>query len=182
MEVQWHSSVLVAPVVYQSAPIMQINTGLTLEYHWAIAVWFQCSLSSGFPVYCERLVWRSSGQVYSQHATPYVYNCNGESCFISWFHLYCNPKYKKNYNGAHIQGMHRVVLFTDHFCSESHAGQCLLLSSVEAVERTVELYVSWGALTPMWRYCNAVHKYIWVRRIATNGTYGPRKYFVRGLS
>ena len=53
---QWHPSVLVAPVV------------------------FQCGLSSGIPVYWHNLVWRSMGQVTSQHATPNVYNCYGESC------------------------------------------------------------------------------------------------------
>ena len=53
---QWHPSVLVAPVV------------------------FQCGLSSGIPVYWQNLVWRSLGQVTSQHATPNVYNCYGESC------------------------------------------------------------------------------------------------------
>ena len=53
---QWHSNVLVAPVV------------------------FQCGLSSGFPVYLQNLVWRSLGQVTSQHATPNVYNWYGESC------------------------------------------------------------------------------------------------------
>ena len=56
---QWHPSVLVAPVV------------------------FQCGLSSGIPVYWQNLVWRSLGQVTSQHATPYVYNWYGESCLNS---------------------------------------------------------------------------------------------------
>ena len=53
---QWHPSVLVAPVV------------------------FQCGLSSGIPVYWQNLVWRSLGQVTSQHATPHVSNWYGESC------------------------------------------------------------------------------------------------------
>ena len=55
---QWHPSVLVAPVV------------------------FQCGLPSGIPVYWQNLVWRSLGQVTSQHATPNVYNWYGESCLI----------------------------------------------------------------------------------------------------
>ena len=72
---------------------------LTLDHHWNITgclhqlVWFQwhpnvlvapvvvqCSLPSGIPVYWHNLVWRSLGQVNSQHATPYVYNSYGESC------------------------------------------------------------------------------------------------------
>ena len=34
---QWHPSVLVAPVVFQCVPIMQINTGSPLEHHWVLA-------------------------------------------------------------------------------------------------------------------------------------------------
>ena len=55
---QWHPSVLVAPVVFQCVPIMQINTGSPLEHHWALAsasvvpVAFQCTCgSSGLPVW-----------------------------------------------------------------------------------------------------------------------------------
>ena len=92
---QWHPSVLVAPVVFQCVPIMQINTGSPLEHHWALAsasvvpVAFQCTCgssgipvwsSSGIPVYLQNLVWRSLGQVTSQHAIPNVYNWYGESC------------------------------------------------------------------------------------------------------
>ena len=54
---QWHSSVHVAPVVFQCVPIMQINTGLPLEHHWVLSsasvvpVAFQCTCgSSGLPV------------------------------------------------------------------------------------------------------------------------------------
>ena len=54
---QWHPSVLVAPVVFQCVPIMQINTGSPLEHHWVLAsasvvpVASQCTCgSSGVPV------------------------------------------------------------------------------------------------------------------------------------
>ena len=54
---QWHPSVLVAPVVFQCVPIMQINTGSPLEHHWVLAsasvnpVATQCTCgSSGLPV------------------------------------------------------------------------------------------------------------------------------------
>ena len=44
---------------------------------------FQCGLSSGIPVYWQNLVWRSLGQVTSQHETPDVCNWYGESCLSS---------------------------------------------------------------------------------------------------
>ena len=54
---QWHPSVVVAPVVFQCVPIMQINTGSPLEHHWVLAsasvvpVASQCTCgSSGLPV------------------------------------------------------------------------------------------------------------------------------------
>ena len=54
---QWHPSVLVAPVVFQCVPIMQINTGSPLEHHWVLAsasvvpVASKCNCgSSGLPV------------------------------------------------------------------------------------------------------------------------------------
>ena len=79
-------------------PIMQINTGSPLEHHWVLAsasvvpVASQCTCgSSGLPV--RSVQWYPSvltesglevigslGQVTSQHATPNVYNCYGESC------------------------------------------------------------------------------------------------------
>ena len=34
---QWQPNVLVAPLVFQCVPIMQINTGSPLEDHWALA-------------------------------------------------------------------------------------------------------------------------------------------------
>ena len=55
---QWHPSVLVAPVVFQRVPIMQINTGSPLEHHWVLAsasvvpVASQCTCgSSGIPAW-----------------------------------------------------------------------------------------------------------------------------------
>ena len=69
---QWHPSVLVAPVV------------------------FQCGLSSGIPVYWQNLVWRSLGQVTSQHANPLcILQVWWELFALNWFHLTCNPKYTK---------------------------------------------------------------------------------------
>ena len=47
------------------------------NYNYAV---FQCGLPSGIPVYWQNLVWRSLGQVTSQHATPNVYNWYGDSC------------------------------------------------------------------------------------------------------
>ena len=87
---QWHPSVLVAPVV------------------------FQCGLSSGIPVYWQKLVWRSLGQVTSQHVTPYVYNWYDESCLAKLISFDLQPQIHKNYNGADIKGMHRVLLKCSH--------------------------------------------------------------------
>ena len=73
---------------------------------------FRCCLSSGIPVYWHNLVWRSLGQVTSQHATPL---CIWWELFgLDWFHLTCNASIHKNYNGAHIKGMHRVMLKYSH--------------------------------------------------------------------
>ena len=58
---------------------------------------FKCSLSSGIPVYGQNLVWRSLGQVTSQHATPSCRQLVWRKVFeLNWFHLNCNPKYTKN--------------------------------------------------------------------------------------
>ena len=91
---QLHPSVLVAPVVFQCVPIMQINTGLPLEYHWVLAsasvvpVASQCTYgSSGLPVWSVQwypsVLTESGLEVirsgHLQHATPYVYNWYGES-------------------------------------------------------------------------------------------------------
>ena len=55
---QWHPSVIVAPVVFQCVPIMQINTGSPQEHHLVLAsasvvpVASQCNCgSSGLPVW-----------------------------------------------------------------------------------------------------------------------------------
>ena len=93
---QWSSSGFT--VVFQCVPSMQINTGSQLEHHWVLAsasvvpVASQCTCgSSGLPV--RSVQWYPSvltesglevigslGQVTSQHVTPNVYNCYGESC------------------------------------------------------------------------------------------------------
>ena len=57
--------------------------------HWRTSgwyhqpMWFQSSLSSGFLVYWQYLIWRSAGQVTPQHTTPYVDNWYGVSCLSS---------------------------------------------------------------------------------------------------
>ena len=118
---QWHPSVLVAPVVFQCVPIMQINTGSPLEHHWVLAsasvvpVASQCTCgSSGLPVYWQNLVWRSLVRSLPSmrplmHTTAMV--------GLVWAKLISfglQPQIHKNYNGAHIKGMHRVMLKYSH--------------------------------------------------------------------
>ena len=89
------------PVAFQwSSSVFQLCK-LTLDCHWDITVWqhqpvwFQCSLSCGIPVYWQNLVWRSLGQVTSQHATPYLYNDHPYSfiftdAYRDWYDKYPN--------------------------------------------------------------------------------------------
>ena len=123
---QWHPSVLVAPVVFQCVPIMQINTGTPLG-----ASISQCG-SSGMPVYLW-LQWSSSavGPVVSQctdriwfgghwvrslpSMRPLMYTT--DMVRVVWARLISfdlQPQIHKNYNGAHIKGMHRVMLKYSH--------------------------------------------------------------------
>ena len=95
---QWHPSVLVAPVVFQCVPIMQINTGSPLEHHWvllsasAVPVASQCTCgSNGVPVWSVQWypsVLTESGlevirSVHYPACDPYVYNWYGVSCLNS---------------------------------------------------------------------------------------------------
>ena len=50
---QWHSSVLIVPLVFRCVPIKQMSPGLPLEGPMVIAqsMWFQCCRSSGITVY-----------------------------------------------------------------------------------------------------------------------------------
>ena len=92
---QWHPNVLVAPVVFQCVPIMQINTGSPLEHNWVLAsasvvpVVSQCTCgSSGLPVrsvqwYPSVLTESGLEVIRSGHfpaCDPNVYNCYGVSC------------------------------------------------------------------------------------------------------
>ena len=108
---QWHSSVPVAPVVFQCVPIMQINTGSPLEHHWVLAsasvvpVASQCTCgSSGLPVWSVQ--WYPS--VLTESGLEVIRSGHYPACDplciqlvwwelfeLNWFHLTCNPKYTK---------------------------------------------------------------------------------------
>ena len=127
---QWHPSVLVAPVVFQCVPIMQINTGLPLEHHWVLAsasvvpVASQCTYgSSGLPVWSVQ--WYPS--VLTESGLEVIRSGHFPACdpiciqLVWWelfelnrFHFGLQPQIHKNYNGAHIKGMHRVMLKYSH--------------------------------------------------------------------
>ena len=109
---------------------MQINTGSPLEHHWVLAsasvvpVASQCACgSSGLPVWFVQ--WYPS--VLTESGLEVIRSGHFPACDplciqliwwvlfeLNWFHLTCNPKYIKNYNGAHIKGMHRVMLKYSH--------------------------------------------------------------------
>ena len=122
---QWHPSVLVAPVVFQCVPHW-IATGTPLG-----ASISQCG-SSGIPVYLW-LQWSSSA------VCPVVSQCTDRIWFgghwvrslpsmrplmyttamvrVVWAKLISfdlQPQIHKNYNAAHIKGMHRVMLKYSH--------------------------------------------------------------------
>ena len=109
---------------------MQINTGSPLEHHWVLAsasgvpVAFQYTCgSSGLPV--SFVQWYPG--VLTESGLEVIRSCHfpawdplciqllwWELFELNWFHLTCHRKYKKNYNGAHIKGMHRVMLKYSH--------------------------------------------------------------------
>ena len=104
---------------------MQINTGSPLEHHWVLAsasvvpVASQCTgVSSGLPVWSVQ--WYPS--VLTESGLEVIRSGHFPACDplciqlvwwelfeLNWFHLTCNPKYTKNYKGALIKGMHRVM-------------------------------------------------------------------------
>ena len=127
---QWHPSVLVAPVVFQCVPIMQINTGLPLEHHWVLAsasvapVASQCTYgSSGLPVWSVQ--WHPSAL--TESGLEVIKSGHFPACDPLCIHtgmvrvvwtqpisFGLQPQIHKNYNGAHIKGMHRVMLKYSH--------------------------------------------------------------------
>ena len=88
---QWHPSVLVAPVV------------------------FQCGLSCGIRVYTDR-IWFGGQWVRSLPSMrPLKYTT--AMVRVVWAKLISfdlQPQIHKNYNGAHIKGIHRVMLKYSH--------------------------------------------------------------------
>ena len=122
---QWHPSVLVAPVVFQCVPIMQINTRSPLE-HWVLAsasvvpVASQCTCGfSGLPVwsvpwYPSVLTESGLEVIRSGHfpaCDPFLI-CTTGMVRVVWSQLISfdlQPQIHKNYNGAHINGIHSVV-------------------------------------------------------------------------
>ena len=132
---QWHPSVLVAPVVFQCVPIMQINTGSPLEHHWVLAsasvvpVASQCTFgSSGLPArsvqWYPSVLTESGLEVIGSlghwvrslpSMRPLIYTT--ATVRVVWAKLISfdlQPQIHRNYNGAHIKGMHRVMLKYSH--------------------------------------------------------------------
>ena len=82
---QWHPSVLVAPVV------------------------FQCGMSSGILMYWYNLIRRLLGQVTSHHTAGMV-----RVVWVKLISFEIPLQIHKNYNGAFIKSMHRVMLKYSH--------------------------------------------------------------------
>ena len=110
---------------------MQINTGSPLEHNWVLAsasvapVASQCTCgSSGLPVcsvqwYPSVLTESGLAVIRSGHfpacAGPLIYATG--MVRVVWAQLISfdlQPQIHKNYNGAHIKGMHRVMLKYSH--------------------------------------------------------------------
>ena len=109
---QWHPNVLVASVVFQCVPIMQINTGSPLEHHWVLAsgsvvpVASQCTCgSSGLPVWSVQ--WYPS--VLTESGLEVIRSGHFPACDplciqlvwwevneLNWFHLSYNPNTQEN--------------------------------------------------------------------------------------
>ena len=105
---------------------MQINPGSPLRHPWVLAsakvvpVASQCTCSSsGVPVWSVQ--WYPSVLTESGlevNRSGHFPACNLLCIQLVWwelfelnlFHLICNPKYTKYYNGAPIKGMHRMML------------------------------------------------------------------------
>ena len=98
-------------MVFQCVPIMQINTGSSLEHHWVLAsasvvpVASQCTCdSSSLPVWSVQ--WHPS--VLTEYGLEVIRSGHFPACDplyiqlvwwelfeLNWFHLTCNPKYIK---------------------------------------------------------------------------------------
>ena len=120
------------PMVFQCVTIIQINTGSPLGHHWELASAgvvpgaSQCTCgSSGLPMWSVQWypsVLTESGLevIRSGHFPAWNPLCIQllwwELFDLSWFHMTCHPKYtkNKNYNGAHIIGMHKVMFKYSH--------------------------------------------------------------------
>ena len=118
------------PVVFQCVPIMQINTGSPLGYHWVLAsasvvpVASQCTCgSSGLPVwsvqwYPSVLTESGLGVIRSgcdPSMRPLMYTTGMVG--VVWAKLISfdlEPQIHKNYNGAHIKSIHRVISKWSH--------------------------------------------------------------------
>ena len=87
---QWHPSVLVAPVVFQSG------------------------LSSGIPVYRQNRVWSTLGQITSQHAALMYTTGMVRVVCAELISFVLQPQIHKNHNGSHIKGMHKMMLKYSH--------------------------------------------------------------------
>ena len=128
---------------------------LILDHHWNTTgcyhkpVWFQghpsvllgpvvfqCGLSSGILVYWQNLVWRSLGQVISQHATFLCIQLVWWELFeLNWFHLTCNTKYTKTIRCTYqMHAQSDVEVLT---CVESTTGiHCRAVNSQVKAEFT----------------------------------------------
>ena len=114
------------PVVFQYVPIMQTNTASPLEHHWVLAsasvapVASQCTC--GLPVWSVQWypsVLTDSGLevITSGHFPPCDPLCIQlvcESCLSKTVFFYFIRQIYKNYNGAHIKGIYRVMLKYSH--------------------------------------------------------------------
>ena len=119
---QWSSSGV--PVVFQCVPIMQINTGSPLGQHWVLAMASQWTCdSSGLPMWSVH--WYPS--VLALCALEVIRSGHFPACnplciptgtvIVVWAKLISfdlQPQIHKYYNGAHIKGMHKVVLKYSH--------------------------------------------------------------------
>ena len=107
-------SVLVALGVFHCVPIMQINTGLPVEDHWEIASANVVPVQS---VQWDPNVLRASGLevIRSGHFPawnpPLVYTTGiARVVWAKLISFVLQPQMHKTSNGAHIKGMHRVML------------------------------------------------------------------------
>ena len=123
---QWHPSVLVAPVVFQCVPIMQIKTGTPLGASISqcgssgipVYLWLQWSSSAVCPVVsqCTDRIWFGGYRVRSHPSMrPLMYaTAMARLVWTKLISFDLQPQIHKIYNGAHIKDMHRVMLKYSH--------------------------------------------------------------------